>query len=141
MAVFKEDKFSTVLSQHASQVLGVPQVAVPTDWMSLLMDLITGLFTGCLNQTPKPASDAPAAAPTTSTDIATQLKNANFIQRAQLRQRARKHYVQAGKTRRDGDNAYETMVSAVAATEVPDLAQAIDDARTDANVFPDFDLN
>jgi hypothetical protein len=129
MPAFDDAKFTEALTTQAVKVLGVPDAAaVPLDWMSILTGLLGSLFTGCMGA-PTPTPVAPA----TSIDIAAQLKGANFIQKAALRNRIRKEYIQAGKTRKDGDNAFQTVLNTVSAAPVSDIAQAIDHARQDAN--------
>lgn len=132
--MFDEAKFTQVLTASAAQVLKVAPAAVPLDWMSILTGLLGSLFSSCLGgTTPTP--------PASSADVATQLKNANVIQRSVLRQRIRKAYVQAGKTRKDGDDAYATVEHAVATTSHDDLTSAIEHARQDAAMIPDFEMN
>lgn len=132
MAAFNDTKFTDALKSSAATVLNVAPAAVPIDFISIIMDLITGIFSGCLNK--------PDPTPTTPTEAATQLKNATPFQKSLLKQRTRKHFKQAGKGRHEADQAHETMLAAVAATSTEDLAQAIEDAKTDAAVFPDVDL-
>ena len=132
MPKFNDSKFEATLKANAATVLNVPEAAVPLDWMSLLLELITGIFSGCFNN--------PTPTPQTSAEIAAQLKSASSPQKAVMKRRTRKHYMQAGKTRKDGDAAHATMVLSVEQTPQSDLAQAIEDAREDANAVPEFDM-
>ena len=132
MAAFNDKKFTDVLTSQASGFLGVPQAAIPTDWISLLLSLITGIFGGCLNN--------PTPTPTSSTDAAAQIKGANFIQRGVMHGRIVRHFRQHDFDKKKSRAAGDTVLASVDATSVADLAQAIDDAKEDAKSVPDVDL-
>lgn len=133
MPKFQEDKFNQVVTTHYAAALGVAPAAVPTDLITLLLSFFSNIFTSCFN------NPTPTPAPASSADIAAQIKGANVVQKAIMRQRVIRHYLDHDKSRKDGIVASQAMFSAVDATSVNDLAQAIDDARTDASAIPEFD--
>jgi hypothetical protein len=131
MALFDDAKFTEVITTHAAKVWGAA-AAIPTDWMSALLDLFTGFLTGCISPTPTPpASDV----------VAAQIKGAGQLEQRIILRRVRKHYASMGMSRLYADNAFATMTSTVADTPVADLSLAIDHARQDASSVPDFNLN
>jgi hypothetical protein len=132
MATFNDEKFVTTLKQHAAQVSGVTVAGLDPSLISLLINLASGLFTGCMNpSTPTPASPA---------SVAAQLKSPSLIQTNVLKQRARRQAIEAGQPRSHGDIAAAALLSACAATSVEDLTLAITDANTDAAAVPQLDM-
>lgn len=130
MNAFNEEKFSAALKTHAATVLGVAPEAVPGDFISSILDLLTGFLSSCLG-----------GKTMTSAEAAARVKNSNRVQQNNVKRQIRKQYARQGKSREEADQAFQTLLLAGTDTPADDLAKVIDDARADDAAVPEFDLN
>ena len=133
-----DQSIQDALSGTATRLAGADAATLVSPVLvSTIMDLFTNLITSCFN---KPAP-GPSPAPTpTPAAVAAQIKGMSGVQQSILRNRARRHVVQQGMSREQGNLAGNTLVTVAVETPQDHLATAVAHLQEADAAFPSLDM-